>query len=457
MPIPRCLRAVAAACAIFHASLPTAHADIVSDWNAYTLTLARDAGMTAPETSRLMAMLNASIYNSVEGIAGNYELYTHGSYSGPSGIALPGASMAAAASTAAHTLLYSLYETNAQVVSDINALYNGHMSLLPDDQSKTDGLNYGYTVAGDIYFWRYNDGAADAASAPYSPQGLAGNWAPTPATYEDAALPGWGNVSTFALAGAAPYTGSLGMTNAQWMTTAEYTSNYNQVKDMGSATSGTRTQPQTDAALFWEGAPGTTTNVGLWNQVAAGIVDAQSLSLQDSARLYAALNIALADATIVAWNTKYEVDLWSPISAIHNGGADGNPDTAADGGWQSLLNSPNSPSYFAEQAILGAAAAGILESFAGTNHAFTLGSDIDGDGIADLVLNFSSIDAAREMAMLSGLWGGIYFERALTDSDAAGSQIADAVLSSQFAAVPEPGSLVLLLLSTGLAARRRRR
>ncbi|MCA1962591.1 MAG: vanadium-dependent haloperoxidase [Prosthecobacter sp.] len=457
MNFPGRLRVCAAVCALFCTGVASLRADIVGQWNDYALTLAREAGMSSPELSRLMAMLNISIYNAVEGIAGDYELYTHGSYTGPSGTALPGASMQAAAATAAHTLLYSLYGSNASIVTSINALYSSQMDLLPDDQARLDGLSFGYLVASDIYAWRNTDGAADAASTPYTPLGTAGHWGPTPPDYEDAALPGWGSVATFAISGTAPYAGSLGMSNTAWMTTAEYTSQFNNVKDLGSATSGTRTAEQTDAAYFWEGAPGTITNIGLWNNVAAGIVSANGLSLQDTARLYAALNVTLADAAIVAWDTKYAVDLWSPISAIRDADVDGNAGTAQDAGWQSLLNAPNSPSYFAEQAIFGAAAAGILEAFAGTSYAFTLGSDTDGDGIVDITLNFSSLAAARDMAVLSGLWGGIYFERALADSATSGSQLADAVLGSQFAAVPEPSGLLLLAVSGLVAARRRRR
>ncbi len=451
-----CLRILAVACLLFQIGMGRARADLIGEWNSYALSMARDAGMTAPEVSRLMAILNASIYNSVEGIAGQHELYTHGTYTGPSGVALPGASMSAAAATAAHTVLYSLYASNSQVVSDINALYTQQLSLMPDDTARSDGLSYGYLVAGDLVNWRSTDGASDAGTGSYNVQGSAGSWVPTLPSYQQALLPGWGNVETFTISGVEPYTGSLGISNSQWIATPEYATQFENVRLLGSNTSGTRTIQQTNAALFWEGAPGTITHVGLWNQIAAGIVSTNSLSVQESARLYAALNLALADAAIVAWNTKYSVDLWSPITAIQNANGDGNAATLQDDNWMPLLNSPNTPSYFAEQAIFGSAAAGILESFAGPSYAFTLGSDTDGDGIADITLNFSSLEEARQMAVMSGLWGGIYFERALLDSATAGSNIADAVLSSQFAVVPEPTSLWLVLIAGAMAMRRRR-
>lgn len=429
-------------------------ADIIGEWNDYALTAARDGGLLTPQMSRNMAMLHTSIYNAVEGIAGNYNLYTHGGYTGPSGSAVSGASMQAAAAAAAYTVMADLYPG---MLGDFASLYSSQLSSLADDQAKLDGINFGSLVANDILGWRVSDGASDASNPLlYTPLGSAGHWAPTGPTYADAALPGWGSVSTFAAADVNTYTGSLGMTNATYLTTPGYTADYNTVKDIGSATSGTRTTEQTDAALFWEGAPGTITNIGLWNKVAAGIVSGQSLGLADSARLYAALNVALADAAIVAWDTKFEVDLWSPETAIQNGASDGNGDTAGNPAWQPLLTSPNSPSYFAEQAIFGGAASGILESYAGTNYAFTLDSDTDGDGINDITLNFSSLAAARDMAMLSGLWGGSYFEKSVIDSAATGDQLASLVLGSQFAAVPEPGGLALLALSLAGLLRRRR-
>jgi len=428
-------------------------ADLITEWTQQALAGARFSNDYSPEVSRNLAMMHAAVYNAVEGISGQYELYQHGSYSGPSGTAASGASMEAAAATAAWRVVQQLYPSMGSVYDD---LYSTQIGNLADNQARTDGINYGLLVANDILNWRSADGAADANNPPYSPLGSVGFWDQTAPGYQTAALPGWGNVATFGVASASTYAGSLGATNSAYLTTSEYAQQYNTVKDLGGSTSTTRTTDQTNAAYFWRGGVGTNTNVGLWNDVAGKIVTTQNLSLQDSARLYAALNIAMADANIVAWQTKYEIGFWSPITAINNGAADSNPLTAGDVNWQPLINSPNYPAYFAEQGALGGAAAGILSSFISPSFSFNLGSDTNGDGIADQYADYT-ISSALQDAIWSGVWAGNYMSKAGTDAATAGGQVASAVLGSQFAVVPEPSGALFLLLSAVPWLMRRRR
>ncbi len=156
----------------------------------------------------------------------------------------------------------------------------------------------------------------------------------------------------------------------------------------------------------------------------------------------------MADTAIVTWMTEFDVDLWSPVTAITNGSADGNAATVQDSNWVSLLDTPNYPAYFA--------ASGILKSFAGSGFAFSLGSDTDGDGIIDLTSNFSSLFQARDQANMSGVYGGTYMPQAGPNAAVSGGQIATFVLNNNFAAVPEPSGLLLVILS-GLTLMRRRR
>jgi hypothetical protein len=453
---PSPLRSLAAGVLLLAGGAVDSQADIISAWNQHALAAARDSAQLSPEVSRSLAMMNTAIYNAVQGIAGNYNLYTQGSYTGPSGTPMSGAYMEAAASAAAYTVLADLYGSMSGTFA---TLYSDQLTTLPDDQARLDGISFGTLVAQDILNWRFADGASDANNPGiYNPVGSAGYWSPT--SVNDAAIPGWGSVSTFAISGTAAFNGTLGMSNTDYMATAAYTADYNAVKTLGSSANpgNVRTTEQTEAALFWEGATGTTTNIGLWNQVAAGIVTSQALTLEESARLYAALNVTLADASIVLMDTKYETDFWSPITAITNGGADGNVDTAPDGAWTPMLNSPDMPSYFAEQAILAAAARGILDDFVNpAAYAFSLGSDTDGDGLPDFTFNFTSLNQAADQAADSVVFGGTNFQKAADDGAAAGALIADAVMSSQFSAVPEPAGALLLVLAGIVSLGRRRR
>ena len=71
----------------------------------------------------------------------------------------------------------------------------------------------------------------------------------------------------------------------------------------------------------------------------------QERDLVGEARLFARLNIAMADAIIATWDAKYEYDLWRPVTAIRAADTDGNPATTADTSWAPLLGTPNFPSY----------------------------------------------------------------------------------------------------------------
>lgn len=433
----------------------TSRADLISDWNAQALAAIRTETQEVPEAARALAMLNAAIYNAVEGIAGDHFLYTTGSYTGPAETAVNGASMEAAAASAAFTLLQGLYPS---LTGDFAALYSAQLSGMADDQARLDGMDFGTVVANGILNWRTGDGSAGAGNtALYTPApgGTVGRWQPTVANGE--VLPGWGAVTTFGIASTAGYTGSLPATIESYIQSAQYEADYNQVKALGSSSSGTRSPDQLNAALFWAAAAGTGTTAGLWNQVAQTVAASEGLDLQDSARLFAALNVAMADAAIVTWDTKYDVDFWSPLLAIVNGAADGNVDTLGDAAWTALLAELNSPAYFSEQSALSAAAARVLAEFLGDDVAFVLESDVDGDGVADFTRPFDSFSQAAEEAGMSQIWGGVSYGSAHADAAAAGSAVGDYVVGNYFAPVPEPSGLMLVLVGGVAWAMRRRR
>jgi len=434
-------------------SVVETRADLISDWNNQALTAISASDELSPEASRSLAMMSAAIYNAVEGIAGDHYVFTSGGYTGPSGTAPDGSSQEAAAAAAAFTIMQSLYPS---MVGDFATLYSSQLSGIADSQAKTDGINFGTVVANDILNWRSTDGASGASdSGLYTPVGTVGHWQPTPP--DTGALPGWGNVSTFGIASAVTYTGSLPATIETYIQSAQYAADYNQVMELGSSVSGTRTADQLNAAYFWSGTNGTTTTAGLWNQVAQTVAASAGLNLQDSSRLFAALNIAMADAAIVTWDTKYDVDFWSPLLAIVNGDADGNASTFGDDTWTALLAELNSPAFFSEQSALSAAAAQVLIDFFGDNVAFDLESDYDGDGIVDDIRSYLSFSQAAEEAGMSQIWGGVSYGTGNTDAAAAGANIADEVLANNFAPVPEPSSMLMVLLGVTIFVVRRRR
>jgi hypothetical protein len=98
-------------------------------------------------------------------------------------------------------------------------------------------------------------------------------------------------------------------------------------------------------ALFWAEGPGTVTAPGHWNVIAQDVAAARRNSLQQNVRLFALLNVAMADAAICAWDAKDYYNFWRPVTAIREGEADGNPATAPDSDWISFITTPPFPDY----------------------------------------------------------------------------------------------------------------
>ncbi|WP_395716262.1 PEP-CTERM sorting domain-containing protein [Prosthecobacter sp.] len=436
--------------ALLLTSVSAVRADIVTEWNALALTTMRTS-TEAPVMARDLAILHTSIYNASESIRGGYQTYGFGSYTAPTG-GPAGASYEAAMIAAANTVMQSLYSGSSGAFT---TLYNTQLSGIADGQAKTDGIAWGVSIANDMLAWRSGDGASTAGGTPYSPVGTIGYWAQTSAS--GALLPGWGTVGTFAIPGTGAYMSALPTgTLADYMKTDPYATDYNEVKNIGSFFSLTRTSDQTNQAYFWAAAGGTVKTTGMWNQVAATAASTAGLGVTDTARLFAAVNVAMADAGITAFATIYDNEFWRPETAIANGDADGNVNTDVDVAWAPLIAAPSFPEYVALGSTLSEAAAATLAFYLGDSMSFSLGGDINGDGSIDMTRNFTSFSQASDEAMMSGIYGGTQFGTSAIAGHDIGLSVADYVVNNNFALVPEPAGALLVLLGGALMLRRRR-
>jgi hypothetical protein len=213
------------------------------------------------------------------------------------------------------------------------------------------------------------------------------------------------------------------------LSSTDYARALNEVKEIGSATSTTRTADQTAIAQFWANGPGTSTPPGHWNIVADIVSQTQGNSLEDNARLFAMLNVAMADAGISSWDAKYEHDMWRPITAIREAETDGNAATAEDAAWTSLLTTPAFPTYTSGHSTFSGAGAAVMKAFFGTDRiAFVIPSE--SSEVADR--SFRSFTQAAEESGLSRIYGGIHFSFDNMAGLTSGEQIGRYVASKFF-------------------------
>src|SRR5262249_13429159 len=135
---------------------------------------------------------------------------------------------------------------------------------------------------------------------------------------------------------------------------------------------------------------------GHWNTIARIVSAGRRTTLAENARLFALLNIAMADAAICAWDAKYAYDFWRPVTAIRGGDTDGNPATATDPSWSSFIVTPPFPDYVSGHSAFSGAASTVLAMFYGTDRLdFSVGSD----GLPGMTRSFRRFsDAAQEAA-----------------------------------------------------------
>jgi membrane-associated phospholipid phosphatase len=375
------------------------NADVVTDWNNAALDAIRAERTAPPIASRSLAILHTSIYDAVNGITRSHERYLVPS------VAPRSASRPAAASAAAHRTLMNLFSANA---SSFDALHAAILAGIPDGPHKRVGIIWGEFVASVILAVRANDGS-NAVVPPPGGSGP-GVWVPTPPAFLPYLLPQWGFVRPFAMSSSSQFRPS----GPPSLDSQQYAADYDEVKELGAAVGSTRTEEQTEIALFWADGAGTETPPGHWNSIAQTIADTRGNTPEENARLFALLNIAMADAAICVWDAKYTFNFWRPVTAI----AFAEPQL----NWMSFIVTPPFPDYTSGHSTFSAAAATVLPLFYGTEDLpFTTGSDF----LPGVYRSFSTCIDAAEEAALSRIYGGIHFRSASEDGLQAGISIAD--------------------------------
>jgi len=386
----------------------TGQPDMVTQWNLTMITGLEAAAIPPPPSARVGAIVQASVFDAVNGIGRRYAYY-HVPPAAP-----PGASRPAAAAGAAYTALVALIPAQKPL---FDAQRAATLAQLSDDPAHPGpavkrGLAWGTTVATGILAWRATDGFTTPPPT-YTVQTAAGDWQPTPPAFVGPPTAPlfrqFATMTPFALTSPSQFRppGPPPLDSARWARALA------EVQALGSATSTIRTPEQTQTAIFWQD----DTPAAIWNRVADQLAQAGGLPLAQNARLLAQLNIALADATIAIWNAKNHYNFWRPVTAIR---------AASDPAWTPLLPTPAFQEYPSAHSGVSSAAATVLASFYGNHTPFTVTSA----GLPGVQRDFSTFSAAVLQVEDARIYAGFHFRFSCIDAATLGAHVAHDVTST---------------------------
>ena len=405
--------------------------------------------------SRAMAIVHLAIFEVVNAIDGNFKSY----------IDLPpanlGTSLQAAVAQAAHDTLAALFPSQApsfdsQLADDLSTIQEGSM--------KNNGIALGKRAAAEILALRANDGSQHSeprVGIEFITSNDPGKWRQDPISLIPLALGAyWGQVKPFVLERGDQFRAPV----PPRIDSPDYATAYNEVKTLGGdgiVTPTTRSAEQTIIGTFWayDGTPSLCAPPRLYNQITMRIAQKMGTdsNVVELARLLALVNVALADAGIAVWESKYFYQYWRPITGIResdegtgpSGLGDGNPATSGDptfsplGAPASNLTGPNFtppfPAYPSGHAGFGGALFQMLRNFYRTDRIpFTFVSDEfngvtrDNNGTLRPLVErrFSSLSQAEEENGQSRIYLGIHWAFDKTEGIAQGRRVADQVFKN---------------------------
>ena len=374
-------------------------ADEVTDWNQVLVSALTATNASPQNSGRIAAITQAAVFDAVNGIDRRYTAYF------VTDAAPRGASRRAAAVQAAYVALSTLVPAQAP---GLLRQRDASIEKLGSGESVDRGIQWGQFVADALLAARSTDGFP-AGGVPDLGDLAVGKWRPeVPGT--PAVTPWLAVLTPFAM----PTPDHFRPGGPPALTSAAYTLDFDEVKTLGRATGSSRTADQTVIAFFW-----TDNTISHWNRIAVSVALDQRTTLSENARLFALLNIAMADAGIAVWDAKFLYRFWRPFTAIPLAGTDGNPSTVADPDWKTLFVTPNHQEYPSGHGGLSGAAARVLARLFGDNTTFTHRSDT----APFIPRTHKRFSAAADEANNSRVYGGIHFRSAVRDGRTIGDNV----------------------------------
>ena len=377
-----------------------------------------------------IAIVQGAVYDAVNAIKGGHQPYLPGLKAATS------ASKGAAAATAAHHVLVGLVAqaplggtltpaVKTAITNRLDADYASSLAEIPAGQAKAKGIAVGAAAAAAMLANRTNDGRFTTGGFPVG--SAAGQWRPVG--------PGFGNDPNGWVRNVRPFTLPVSeffhSPAPHPLTSAEYTTEFNEVKELGALNSATRTAAQSLLAN-WSAQHPAPMIYGAMRQVATS----KGLTISEQARFLAMTSMSGADSLINCWAEKAHHGFWRPTTAIQLAGSDGNPDTDQDAGWTAFAAvPPGVPPYPDDPSGANCVFSGVMNSA----KAF-FGSDAAQFDLSNSVAtrSYSSFTAVIPDMIDARIFLGIHFRRADVSGAWLGQQVAEYVDANFFNCGP-PG------------------
>lgn len=387
--------------------------DIVLEWNEIAINAILPNG--PPFTAaRFMTVVQLAVFEAVNATTGKYQPYL-GTITAPAG-----ASSEAAAVTAAHGVLVAYFPLQSAA---LDARRDTSLATIPDGTSKTAGIAVGIAAAAAMVADRVGDGSAPplvyipSSAEPYE-------WQLTP-NCSGGVFRHWPNLRPFGIESSSQFRSRPPPPLASGV----YAQDYNEVANVGAMNSPDRPQDRTDVARLYAAGPGHWT----WNYTLLQIASTRDDEITDTARTMAVMNIAINDAYISGFESKYFYRTWRPVTAIPRGDEDGNKWTTA-GTFVPLLGTPCFPGYPSNHGTGSAAARTVLIRAYGR---FRHSIDVWHPNAPGIVVAYSDLKAITDDVSDARVYGGIHFRYDQDAGEVQGHAVGQYVYNNQLQKVDE--------------------
>lgn len=403
----------------------------VHEWMALSQTMIRENNLEGPQAARILGYLGLTAWEAVcNGIENGRSL--DGQINDYTAAALDrdrvydwGIVLCAAMSTVFPSLIEGITNTQRSEVDVLAAVQEDELFQRGlTERVRQDSKDLGGRIGGRIVDRMRRDGRdviRTITSTTFPPRTVEAPWYWDPATLGQMPVePLWSTVRTFVSDNAQTCEPALPLPYS----TSPESDLYQQANEVRNQE---RSAANRAVAYHWEDSPGrSSTAAGHWMRIAQQLLEREGSNLAECAKTYCLTGFAVADGYASVWYAKYRYFLLRPVTYIREN---------IDPAWTPLVNTPATPEYGAEAAVLGGACPTVLIrqfgdiGFVDRTHLGSLLFTPDGGPFVLPERMFSSLTQAGNDAAFSPLRGGTHFRRACEEGLQSGRCLANTILA----------------------------